>query len=301
MRKIHCDLVLYPRFHSGWVVFDRWFYRGGKVIHKIIYDENAIKPVRQFPSFNFQQALDYILSADKKTFRKQNHFLDSKISGSEYNKRITHVAWHSESVYEVANVSFARSLFICPISGVVWKRNEVCFQKPTPFGKKFLTDTPWKLSAFHYDSNTEILFATDSVIAALNNYGCRKFGRAKGVALWDYESDSVDAKTGNPVWEKVATTTAEYGFLSGAYDVEWGKYTGYRKKNYAGNPRDFIYYLFNPKYAPPVYKEDIVKSAARYIKKVTRIAPLSKSTKLFFKTLGALAHLQKAAKYATQP
>jgi hypothetical protein len=53
--------------------------------------------------------------------------------------------------------------------------------------------------------------------------------------------------------------------------------------------------------AQPVSKTDIIKSAARYIKKITRIAPLSESTKKFFKTLGALAHLKKAAAYATQP
>ena len=300
---INCNLVLFPRFHDGWVVFDRWFYgnENGKVIHKIIYDENANKPKRMFPSFNFQHALDYLLSADKKAFRKKSDFFDSEISGSEYNKRITHLAQHSKSVYRVHNVKFIGSLFICPISGVVWKKNEICFQKPCPFGKKFLTKNPWKLSTFKYGCYTEILFAPDSLLEILAHNRCPVDKGPKGVKLWDYEFVSYDETTEMPIYEKVASTTAEYGYLSGLYDFGWGKYTGYRKKNYLGNPRTFIWHLFNKQYALQVDKEDIIKSAARYIKKITRIAPLSESTKKFFKTLGALAHLKKAATYATQP
>jgi hypothetical protein len=299
MKTINCDLVLYPKFQDGWVVFDRWFYRNGKAIHKIIYDVNAKKPCRKYPSFNFQHALDYILSADKKEFRNKNDFFDSEISGSEYNKRITHLANHSESVYCVHNVKFSQSIFICPISGVVWK--DEGFGKPWPFFRQYHVRRPWYFKTYKDSYNNEILFAPKGIIEALERDGDPVKRTRLGVKLWDYECVSVDKTTLSPTWKKVASSTAEYGYLSGLYEHGWGKYTGYRKKNYSGNPREFLRRLFDKDHPSEVYQEDIIKSAARHIKKISRIAPLSEATKTFFKNLGALAHLQKAAQYATQP
>jgi hypothetical protein len=47
-----------------------------------------------------------------------------------------------------------------------------------------------------------------------------------------------------------------------------------------------------------VSRFDVIKSAARHIKKISRVAPLSKSTRMFFQNLGALAHLMQSQKYA---
>lgn len=47
-----------------------------------------------------------------------------------------------------------------------------------------------------------------------------------------------------------------------------------------------------------VSRFDVIKSAARHIKKISRVAPLSKATRMFFQNLGALAHLMESQKYA---
>jgi hypothetical protein len=85
----------------------------------------------------------------------------------------------------------------------------------------------------------------------------------------------------------------ETAFLSGSILSFLWSHT-----RYFSGLKDHRSFLLKP---PPVSKHAIIKSAARHIKKISRIAPLSEATKTFFKNLGALAHLQKAAQYATQP
>jgi len=279
---INCDLVLYPKFQDGWVVFDRWFYRNGKAIHKVTSGKK-----RQFPEFNFETVLKYILSNDKKTFRKQNIFVDGEILGDEYNKRITHLKidkkLKSIGIYIVNNVKFAERIFICPISGVVWKGEGLC--KSWPHFRENHVSMPWYLKIYKNTYGSEILYVTKGIQEQFNQNYYDNINR--GVRLRDWKG-SLRGYAINGV------------FLNILYEIGWRKHIGYWKKDFR-NPREFLRCLFNNAHSLEVYQEDIIKSAARYIKKATRIAPLSESTKRFFKTLGALAHLKKAEQYATQP
>jgi hypothetical protein len=281
---INCDLVLFPRFYDGWVVFDRWFYRNGKVIHKIIYDENAKKPCRKFPSFYFTTPINYIQCVDKKLFRKLSDFFDKEITGEEYNKRIKHLAIdvvrENIGVYKVNKVQFSEKLFICPISGIVWRGDG--FVRPWPHYRKNHVDRPFYLKPYRNDGCSEILYITKRMREAFERFNFNSItGRDRGVKLRGCQKDVREA--------------AMFGFLPTHYLMNWG---GRRNVEC---PRDFIWRLFKKSDSLKVCKEDVIKSAARYIKKATRIAPLSESTKRFFKTLGALAHLKKAEQYATQP
>ena len=287
MNVIDCDLVLYPRFHDGWVVFDRWFYRSGKVVQRIIYDTNAKKPKRTFPSFYFTQPRDYIQSVDKKYFRKHTDFFDREITGDEYNKRVTHLATdmirETVRVCKVNKVKFSEKLFICPISGIVWKGG--AFHNPWPHYRENHVERPFYLKAYRNDSCSEVLYISKSIqehfeLISWSNHSSRN----RGVGLCSLN-------------KKVMRDAAMFGFLGAPYDHDWSSRMSKFQKP---NPRHFIFQLFCKSESMKVRKEDVIKSAARYIKKISRVAPLSEATKKFFKTLGALAHIKKAATYATQ-
>jgi hypothetical protein len=256
-------LILFPRVERKWILFDRYVFvdnekygfmkaQSSLMDYDKIDDYGNVRVGRShaiWPSFHYETSLNYILSEDKKHFRRQTNFCDFEISPDCF--KIAEISNGQKCKF--TSVEIVQNLFICPSSGVVW-------QNPPDFQTNILDlklgPRPWV-----FKSIPEKNFIINSSLK--------------------------DSR----FLENVECNLSNTAFLSGDSIKIWQQFTWQQ----LDDPRSFIYETNK------VCKEDVIKSAARYIKKATRIAPLSESTKRFFKTLGALAHLKKAEQYATQP
>jgi len=259
MKPQKYDLILVPRIEQKWVHFDRWYFVNGKYAKHHHARNNWEEP--DIFSFNYIDAIQYILSDNKKETRSCSNICDGEVVVSDkllpiHGRRRDYwgFRWIED---EIVSVSVVKNLFICPSTGIVWQAKIDCLDY-NPFKRNFgfeLTQRLWHFKSVKRNSKFLYLYA---------------------------HSDNL-----------INLPMPNTAFLSGSIlNFLWNG------NQYFSNFKDHRGFLNKTQ---PVSKIDIIKSAARYIKKATRIAPLSESTKRFFKTLGALAHLKKAEQYATQP
>jgi len=268
MSLIDCDLVLVPRISRTWILFDRYiFVEGKEYAHKrastwlINYGKKD-----SFGNIKFGQS-----NAQWPSFQ-YSHALEYILANDkkQFRKNTLFCDYDLKPSY-FQNVKCSNGT-ICKIVNVSAVQN--------------LFICPSSGIVWQYPDNTS---DWDNMKG--------KFNFSLSSKIWKFKSLPESNRVFNNVLynnhiteEIIKYNYSESAFLSSESVKLWEKFC---KKNFT-DCRSFLYETHK------VSKHSVIKSAARYIKKISRVAPLSEATKKFFKTLGALAHIKKAATYATQ-
>jgi len=217
-------LILYPRFASTYVHYDRVIFKDGeRVASQRSRSDWGDAP---YPSFRADQAVNYINASDKKVYRQLYAAFDKEIEPSDFEEPFS---FYNQSLGEITECVVCNPPYICPSTGIVWQWREV---KEVKYSTR-----PW-------------------LFRRIPKRGHKVFMAGDG-----------------PIYDlmKVKPKTA---FVSGEMSEIWGM-------------EDSREFMDSDNF---ISKLSIVKSAARKLKK---LKPLKESTILFFKTLGAIAHLNK--------
>lgn len=217
-------LILYPRFASTYVHYDRVLFKDGeRVASQRSRSDWGDAP---YPSFRADVAVNYINAEDKKVYRQLYAAFDKEIEPSDFEEPFS---FYNQSLGEITECVVCNPPYICPSTGLVWQWREV---KEDRYSTR-----PW-------------------LFRCIPKRGHKVFMAGDG-----------------PIYDllKVKPKTA---FLSGEMSELWGR-------------EDSREFMDSDNF---ISKLSIVKSAARKLKK---LKPIKESTILFFKTLGAIAHLNK--------
>jgi len=220
-------LILYPRFASTYVHYDRVLFKDGERVAS--QRSRSDFDGAPYPSFRADKAVGYISSPDKKVYRQLYAAFDKEIEPSDFEEPFS---FYNQSLGEITECVVCNPPYICPSTGLVW---QYAGHKEVKYSKR-----PWLFRRIP-----------------------KKTKNKKGIHI---------AGDG-PFWElmKVKPKTA---FVSGEMSEIWGR-------------EDSRKFMDSDNF---ISKLSIVKSAARKLKK---LKPIKESTILFFKTLGAMAHLNK--------
>ena len=220
-------LILYPRFASTYVHYDRVLFKDGeRVASQRSRSDWGDAP---YPSFRADVAVNYINAEDKKVYRQLYAAFDKEIEPSDFEEPFS---FYNQSLGEITECVVCNPPYICPSTGLVW---QYAGHKEVKYSKR-----PWLFRRIP-----------------------KRTKNKKGIHI---------AGDG-PLYDlmKVKPKTA---FVSGEISELWGR-------------EDSRKFMDSDNF---ISKLSIVKSAARKLKK---LKPLKESTILFFKTLGAIAHLNK--------
>ena len=262
MNVIKYDLVLIPRIEFKWVHFDRWFYLNGEYhTHELARN---VWDLRDPFTFSFPDAVAYLIDPDKKAFRSHNCFYDGEVEAAYFRSpnrfyKLRHKAWAYHNQNEIIDSIEVAKNLFICPSTGIVWQHNEDDLDCNPFQKNFGVSVHKRLWSLKRYIPNKNL---KTLHFCENHYG--KLGKSKtaflsGQALEYWKTESK--------WGGLLHDETDY--------------------------RSFLYKEHK------ISKPSIIKSAARYIKKISRVAPLSEATKKFFKTLGALAHIKKAATYAT--
>jgi hypothetical protein len=220
-------LILYPRFASTYVHYDRVLFKDGERVAS--QRSRSDFDGAPYPSFRADKAVGYISSPDKKVYRQLYAAFDKEIEPSDFEEPFS---FYNQSLGEITECVVCNPPYICPSTGLVW---QYAGHKEVKYSKR-----PWLFRRIP-----------------------KKTKNKKGIHI---------AGDG-PLYDlmKVKPKTA---FVSGEISELWGR-------------EDSRKFMDSDNF---ISKLSIVKSAARKLKK---LKPLKESTILFFKTLGAIAHLNK--------
>ena len=220
-------LILYPRFASTYVHYDRVLFKDGERVAS--QRSRSDFDGAPYPSFRADKAVGYISSPDKKVYRQLYAAFDKEIEPSDFEEPLS---FYNQSLGEITECVVCNPPYICPSTGLVW---QYAGHKEVKYSKR-----PWLFRRIP-----------------------KKTKNKKGIHI---------AGDG-PLWDlmKVKPKTA---FVSGEMSEIWGR-------------EDSRKFMDSDNF---ISKLSIVKSAARKLKK---LKPIKESTILFFKTLGAIAHLNK--------
>ena len=217
-------LILYPRFASTYVHYDRVLFKNGKKVgsQRSTSDWGGAP----YPSFRASDAVPYINSPDKKLYRQRCAAFDKSVEPADFDDPLD---YYNKPLGKITEVEVCNPPYICPSTGLVWQWREV--------NEVRYSTRPWLFRRI--PKNKEGIFIA---------------GDGPNYHLF-----------------KIKLKTA---FISGQI-AEIYRIEDHREFMDSDN---FI------------SKLSIVKSAARKLKK---LKPIKESTILFFKTLGAMAHLNK--------
>jgi hypothetical protein len=220
-------LILYPRFASTYVHYDRVLFKDGERVAS--QRSRSDFDGAPYPSFRADKAVGYISSSDKKVYRQLYAAFDKEIEPSDFEEPFS---FYNQSLGEITECVVCNPPYICPSTGLVW---QYAGHKEVKYSKR-----PWLFRRIP-----------------------KKTKNKKGIHI---------AGDG-PIYDlfKVKPKTA---FVSGKMSEIWGR-------------EDSRKFMDSDNF---ISKLSIVKSAARKLKK---LKPIKESTILFFKTLGAIAHLNK--------
>ena len=220
-------LILYPRFASTYVHYDRVLFKDGERVAS--QRSRSDFDGAPYPSFRADKAVGYISSPDKKVYRQLYAAFDKEIEPSDFEEPFS---FYNQSLGEITECVVCNPPYICPSTGLVW---QYAGHKEVKYSKR-----PWLFRRIP-----------------------KKTKNKKGIHI---------AGDG-PLWDlmKVKPKTA---FVSGEMSEIWGR-------------EDSRKFMDSDNF---ISKLSIIKSAARKLKK---LKPIKESTILFFKTLGAMAHLNK--------
>ena len=220
-------LILYPRFASTYVHYDRVLFKDGERVAS--QRSRSDFDGAPYPSFRADKAVGYISSPDKKVYRQLYAAFDKEIEPSDFEEPFS---FYNQSLGEITECVVCNPPYICPSTGLVW---QYAGHKEVKYSKR-----PWLFRRIPKRTKNKkgIHIAGDGL-------------------FWDLM--------------KVKPKTA---FVSGEMSEIWGR-------------EDSRKFMDSDNF---ISKLSIVKSAARKLKK---LKPLKESTILFFKTLGAIAHLNK--------
>jgi hypothetical protein len=220
-------LILYPRFASTYVHYDRVLFKDGERVAS--QRSRSDFDGAPYPSFRADKAVGYISSPDKKVYRQLYAAFDKEIEPSDFEEPFS---FYNQSLGEITECVVCNPPYICPSTGLVW---QYAGHKEVKYSKR-----PWLFRRIP-----------------------KKTKNKKGIHI---------AGDG-PIYDlfKVKPKTA---FVSGEMSEIWGR-------------EDSRKFMDSDNF---ISKLSIVKSAARKLKK---LKPIKESTILFFKTLGAIAHLNK--------
>ena len=220
-------LILYPRFASTYVHYDRVLFKDGERVAS--QRSRSDFDGAPYPSFRADKAVGYISSPDKKVYRQLYAAFDKEIEPSDFEEPFS---FYNQSLGEITECVVCNPPYICPSTGLVW---QYAGHKEVKYSKR-----PWLFRRIP-----------------------KRTKNKKGIHI---------AGDG-PLYDlmKVKPKTA---FVSGEISELWGR-------------EDSRKFMDSDNF---ISKLSIVKSAARKLKK---LKPIKESTILFFKTLGAIAHLNK--------
>ena len=220
-------LILYPRFASTYVHYDRVLFKDGERVAS--QRSRSDFDGAPYPSFRADKAVGYISSPDKKVYRQLYAAFDKEIEPSDFEEPFS---FYNKSLGEITECVVCNPPYICPSTGLVW---QYAGHKEVKYSKR-----PWLFRRIP-----------------------KRTKNKKGIHI---------AGDG-PLYDlmKVKPKTA---FVSGEISELWGR-------------EDSRKFMDSDNF---ISKLSIVKSAARKLKK---LKPIKESTILFFKTLGAIAHLNK--------
>lgn len=280
----HIDIILEPNFKKQYVHFDTLFFADSKLI---TYDRGSSGWYGDSRySLDRESAIKYILSDDKKQFRKYAGFSDKPISSEDFDgDTITNGYWYTSKDYRVIRLTTDKSKinikddeiqcfyinkvaiinppYLCPKTGILWEYRN---QENTIFSDKF-----WLFRQIpkHKLVSKAYSFSDGKYLSVERNEEIFTLGN---------EPHAYDAL--------FFSNLPKTSFLSGKDIILKRLGREYRYGEGIQDNRSFL--LKQP--APPKFA--ITKSAARYLKKRLRISPLRPSEKNFFQMIGALAHIK---------
>ena len=217
-------LILYPRFASTYVHYDRVLFKNGERVAS--QRSRSDWDGAPYPSFRASDAVPYINAPDKKLYRQLCAPFDKSVEPSDFEEPLD---YYNKSLGEITEVEVCNPPYICPSTGLVWQWRKV---KEVRYSTR-----PWLFRRIPKDK--------------------------EGIFI-----------AGDGPKYHLFKTKLKTAFISGQI-AEIYKIEDHREFMDSDN---FI------------SKLSIVKSAARKLKK---LKPIKESTILFFKTLGAIAHLNK--------
>lgn len=119
--KTNLVLEFTPRFGNTWVHYDRnYFLENGTEIARFKSSSYAYRP--DYPSFQVETIWGYLLSEDKKQYRKENNFFEYPNLAEEQDLvdsyRFVRVPSHGS--YVLNKIRIKNPIYICPTTGTPW-------------------------------------------------------------------------------------------------------------------------------------------------------------------------------------
>jgi hypothetical protein len=283
----HIDIIFEPRFANQYVHFDIHYF----VNSFLVLTERGGSGWGQngYYSLDRKEAISYILSDDKKQFRKLSNF-DKPIKKESFSGSIlisdpvprsdkiiharltcneSEINLDKETPYFFINkVSVLNPPFLCPKTGVIWDYRDQSARDCVYSDKRWL---------FKQLPKTRVI---------PKETGGLEIKRKVQITTLREENGIYD--------EELFISPTKTSFLSGKETIlkRLGRshFDIFRSRwqsipNDITDSRDFL--LKQPK----TPKFAVIKCAARYLRKRLRISPLRPSEKKFFQMLGALAHI----------
>jgi len=274
----HVDIILEPRLARQYVHFDVLYFLNSQLID-IDQGHSGWSGDRTY-SLDRKMAIKYILSDDKKEFRKyegfsdeiiKKEFFDGKRIGSGYSAysrcEIIRLTTDKSKIvldgeiqsYYINRVATINAPYLCPKTGILWQYRD---KENLVFSDKF-----WLFKQIPKSKFVSSGFGDNKYLTVR---------RKEQIWTLQNEDHAYDAD----FLSKLPKTS----FLSGKETILKRLGRDYRFQELQDS-RAFL--LKQPK--PPKFA--IIKSAARYLRKRMRISPLRPSEKKFFQMIGALAHI----------
>jgi hypothetical protein len=275
----HLDIIFEPIFAKKYVHFDVLYFVDSTLIS--IDRGSSGWGGNSSYSLDRDSAIRYILSDDKKKFRKAGYysFNDTGVNKQHFHKKyflsgfLTPQPFYKtrsvkmtcckseikitdkEVCLFVNKVAVANPPFLCPKTGIIWKYR--ANQDDIVFSDKF-----W---LFKQIPKTKVI-ATE--------FRGLEIKRKVQIDTLKEEDGAYD--------KEIFFSPTKTSFLSGSKLIR--KRLGWPWEEVTDH-RDFL--LKQPK----TPKFAVIKSAARYLKKRLRVSPLRQAERNFFQMLGALAHI----------
>jgi hypothetical protein len=109
-------LILYPRFASTYVHYDRVLFKDGERVAS--QRSRSDFDGAPYPSFRADKAVGYISSSDKKVYRQLYAAFDKEIEPSDFEEPFS---FYNQSLGEITECVVCNPPYICPSTGLVWQ------------------------------------------------------------------------------------------------------------------------------------------------------------------------------------
>jgi hypothetical protein len=279
----HIDIIFEPRFANQYVHFDIHYFVNSFLV--LTHRGGSGWGYNGYYSLDRKEAISYILSDDKKDFRKLSNF-DKPIKKESFSgsilisdpvprcDKIIHARLtcneaeinldKEEPCFFINKVSVLNPPFLCPKTGIIWD-----YRDESDRGRVY-SDKRW---LFKQLPKTRVI---------PKETGGLEIKRKVQITTLREETGEYDPA--------LFISPTKSSFLSGKETIlkRLGRshfdFSLWRSDDITDSRAFLLKQPKTPKFA-------VIKCAARYLRKRLRISPLRPSEKKFFQMLGALAHI----------